>query len=116
LINPTIMADAKHPIAFTGPNAIQIEGLPTMKFQKCFCIYASGHRYHEFGISAGSLLLCQRGAVINDGDLVLVDVEDVLTIYQYRKDRKIKQDGEKRILHNKSKAYAKILGAFNIYD
>lgn len=108
--------DVRTPICFASSNAIQIEGLPPMKHKNCFCIYAGGHRYHDYGISTGSLLFCQRGAAISDGDLVLVDVEGVLTIYLYRKDRKIKQDGEKRILHNKSKAFAKILGAFNIYS
>ena len=36
-------------------------------------------------------------------------------LYLYLKDRKVKADGEKRILHNKSKAYAKVLGSFNFY-
>ena len=36
-------------------------------------------------------------------------------LYLYLKDRKVKADGEKRILHNKSKAYAKVLDSFNFY-
>ena len=34
----------------------------------------------------------------------------------YLKDRKINEDGDKRILHNKSKAYAKVIGSFNFFE
>lgn len=106
----------RHPIRVADTSgAFEISGFSGVKYDKCFCTFAEGSRYHEHGISTGSMLLCQCGAPISDGDLVLVDVEGTLTIYQYRRDRKIKQDGDKRILHNKSKAYAKILGAFNIF-
>ena len=37
-------------------------------------------------------------------------------IYLYLKDRKIKEDGDKRILHSKSKAYAKVIGSFNFFE
>lgn len=106
----------KHPISCNDRGSIQIDHFSDLKPEKCFCTFAEGHRYYEHGIATGSVLLCQRKAIINDGDLVLVDVDGILTIYQYRRDRKIKSDGEKRILHNKSKAYAKILGSFNIFN
>ena len=105
-----------HPVRMAaGTDAIEITGFSDLDRERCFCTFAEGSRYHEHGISTGSVLFCQRKAPIVDGDLFLVDVDGVLTIYQYRKDRKIKADGEKRILHNKSKAYAKILGSFNIF-
>ena len=62
-----------------------------------------------------SVLFCQRAAEINDGDLIVVKENGAFALYLYLKDRKIKADGEKRILHNKSKAYAKVLGSFNFY-
>lgn len=105
-----------HPVRVAADaDAIEITGFTGIDQKRCFCTFAEGSRYHEHGISTGSMLLCQRKAPISDGDLVLVDVDGVLTIYQYRKDRRVKEDGEKRILHNKSKAYAKILGSFNIF-
>ena len=57
----------------------------------------------------------QRAAEINDGDLIVVKENGAFALYLYLKDRKVKADGEKRILHNKSKAYAKVLGSFNFY-
>ena len=66
-------------------------------------------------ISTGSVLFCQRAAEINDGDLIVVKENGAFALYLYLKDRKVKADGEKRILHNKSKAYAKVLGSFNFY-
>ena len=76
---------------------------------------ADGHRYHEYGISTGSVLFCQRGAAINDGDSIIVKEDGAFALYLYLKDRKVKADGEKRILHNKSKAYAKVIGSFNFF-
>ena len=52
-------------------------------------------------------------AAINDGDLIIVKEDGSFAIYLYLKDRKIKEDGDKRILHSKSKAYAKVIGSFN---
>ena len=57
----------------------------------------------------------QNDAQISDGDLVLVDEDGVPTIFLYQKSRKKKPIGEQRILHDKSRAFAKILGSFNIY-
>ena len=76
---------------------------------------AEGYRYQEHGISTGSVLFCQRAAEINDGDLIVVKENGAFALYLYLKDRKAKADGKKRILHNKSKAYAKVLGSFNFY-
>ena len=106
----------KHTVSVNSKGDILITGFTNAKNEKCFCIMADGHRYHEYGISAGSLLLCQRGAAINDGDLIIVKEDGAFTIYLYLKDRKIKEDGDKRILHNKSKAYAKVIGSFNFFE
>ena len=106
---------ARHPILSNGYGSIQIDGFSGLIPKKCFCIMADGHRYQEHGISTGSVLFCQRAAEINDGDLIVVKENGAFALYLYLKDRKVKADGKKRILHNKSKAYAKVLGSFNFY-
>lgn len=106
----------KHTVSVNSKGDILITGFTNAKNEKCFCIMADGHRYHEYGISTGSLLLCQRGTAINDGDLIIVKEDGAFTIYLYLKDRKINEDGDKRILHNKSKAYAKVIGSFNFFE
>ena len=93
---------ARHPILSNGYGSIQIDGFSGLIPKKCFCIMADGHRYQEHGIST-------------DGDLIVVKENGAFALYLYLKDRKVKADGEKRILHNKSKAYAKVLGSFNFY-
>ena len=79
----------KHTVSVNSKGDILITGFTNAKNEKCFCIMADGHRYHEYGISTGSLLLCQRGAAINDGDLIIVKEDGAFTIYLYLKDRKI---------------------------
>ena len=44
-------------------------------------------------------MFCQRAAEINDGDLIIVKENGAFALYLYLKDRKVKADGEKRILH-----------------
>ena len=90
---------ARHPILSNGYGSIQIDGFSGLTPKKCFCIMAEGYRYQE----------------INDGDLIVVKENGAFALYLYLKDRKVKADGKKRILHNKSKAYAKVLGSFNFY-
>lgn len=106
----------RHPILTNENGAIQIAGFEGTNADKCFCIMADGHRYHDHGISTGSVLLCEQYAPIRDGDLVVVEENGVFSLYLYLKNQEIQADGEKRILHNKSKAYAKVLGSFNFYQ
>ena len=106
----------KHTVSGNNKGDILITGFANVENKKCFCIMADGHRYHEYGISTGSLLLCKRGAAINDGELIIVKEDGAFAIYLYLKDRKIKEDGDKRILHSKSKAYAKVIGSFNFFE
>lgn len=108
--------NAKHPILSNGFGSIQIDGFSGLIPKKSFCIMAEGHRYQEHGISTGSILFCQRATEINDGDLIVVRENGTYALYLYLKDRKIKADGEKRILHNKSKAYAKVISSFNFFE
>lgn len=108
--------NARHSILSDGLGSIQIDGFSGLNIDRCFCIKAEGHRYHEHGIATGSILLCQRAVPVSDGDLVIVEEDGAFALYRYLKDRKIKEDGEKRILHNKSRAYAKVLGSFNFYQ
>ena len=111
-VEPT---QARHPIMSNGYGSIQIDGFSGLTPKKCFCIMAEGYRYQEHGIYTGSLMICQRASEINDGDLIVVKENGAFAHYLYLKDRKVKADGKKRILHNKSKASAKVLGSFNFY-
>ena len=108
--------NAKHPVLTDGISSIHIEGFHGLQADKCFCVMAEGTRYHEYGIASGSVLLCKRAEPINNGDLVVVNEDGILTVYLYLKDRKRNVDGEKRILQNKSMVYAKVLGSFNFYQ
>lgn len=108
--------NAKHPVLTDGIGSIHIEGFHGLQAEKCFCVMAEGSRYHEYGIASGSILLCKRAEPINNGDLVVVNEAGILTVSLYLKDRKKNVDGEKRILHNKSMVYAKVLGSFNFYQ
>lgn len=104
--------------ALKVPFPVEIAGFPD--FSRPVPVYPAFLKYvvpvhQEHGISTGSVLFCHRAAEINDGDLIVVKENGAFALYLYLKDRKVKADGEKRILHNKSKAYAKVLGSFNFY-
>ena len=47
----------KHTVSGNNKGDILITGFANVENKKCFCIMADGHRYHEYGISTGSLLL-----------------------------------------------------------
>lgn len=106
----------QHPFLCSGYNSIQIDGFVGLNMDQCFCIVANGHRYLDHGIITGSVLFCQRSAPIKDRDLVVVDEGNGFSVYLYLRDRQVSEVGSKRILHNKSKAYAKVLGSFNFYQ
>lgn len=105
----------QHPFLCTGYNSILIDGFVGVNMDKCFCIVANGQRYLDHGITTGSILFCQRSAPIKDRDLVVVEENNGFAVYLYLKNRQISEIESKRILHNKSKAYAKVLGSFNFY-
>ena len=84
--------------------------------EACFTIVAYGHRYHEYGIADNSLLYCCKTKNVIDGDLVLAFEGETPTLYQYREDKAIAEDGEKRILHDRRRIHAKVLGSFNFYQ
>lgn len=112
---PKINTHAAHQFTITENNSISIEGFEGIDARNCFCIIAQGHRYHEHGITNGSVLLCCKNVEARDGDLVVVRERNRLAVYQYRTDPKVKVDGEKRILHDASEIHAKVLGSFNFY-
>lgn len=105
----------QHSISASYDGHLLITGFQNVDVDACFCIVAYGHRYHNYGIADDSLLYCCKTRAVSDGDLVVVMEENVPTLYQYRKDRKITQDGEKRILHDRKRIYAKVLGSFNFF-
>lgn len=105
----------QHPISARYDGHLLIGGFQDIDVDACFCIKAYGHRYHEYGIADDSLLCCCKTNAVSDGDLVLVFEEDVPTLFQYRKDKKITQDGEKRIIHDRRRIHAKVLGSFNFF-
>ena len=104
-----------HIISARYDGHLLIAGFENIDADSCFCIKAYGHRYHEYGIADESLLYCCKTNAVSDGDLVLAFEGDVLTLFQYRKDRKITKDGDKRIIHNRRQIYAKVLGSFNFF-
>ena len=105
----------QHAITASSDGCLLIRGFHDTDIDACFCIKAYGSRYHEYGIADNSLLYCSTNSPVSDGDLVLVFDEGVPTLYQYRKDKKITQDGNKRILHDRRRIHAKVLGSFNFY-
>lgn len=111
-----IFLNFKHPFLCNEYNSIQIDGFVGLNTDKCFCIVANGQRYLDYGITTGSVLFCQRSSPIKDKDLVVVEEDGGFAVYLYLKNRQISEVGTKRILHNKSKAYAKVLGSFNFYQ
>ena len=106
----------RHPIVGRSDGMIMIDGYGCVDMDCCFTIVAYGHRYHEYGIADNSLLYCCETKCITDGDLVLAFDGDTPTLYQYREDKAVTEDGEKRILHDCSRIYAKVLGSFNFYQ
>lgn len=105
----------QHTVSADQRGTFLIDGFQGINTEDCFCIVAQGTRYHEYGIANNSLLYCCKTAKAIDGDLVIVFDGDVPTIYQYREDVAITQDGEKRILHDRNRIHAKVLGSFNFF-
>lgn len=81
-----------------------------------YAVPAFGHRYHEYGIADNSVLLCGPSEPINDGDLVIAEENGGLAVFVFSTDPSYVVDGEKRILHDKSLAQAKVMGSFNFYE
>ena len=84
--------------------------------ENCFLMSAFGSRYHDYGIADNSLLLCSPDAPLADMDLVIAEENGGPAVFVFSKDRSYSSDGRKRILHDKSRIQAKILGAFNFYQ
>lgn len=106
----------QHIISASYNGQLMITGFQGIDVDACFCIKAYGHRYHEYGIADDSLLYCCKTSKVSDGDLVIVFEEDVPTLFQYRKSKKITQDGEKRIINDRKRIHAKVLGSFNFFN
>ena len=106
----------RHPIIGRSDGMIMIDGYGSVDMDACFTIVAYGQRYHEYGIADNSLLYCCETMNVNDGDLVLAFDGETPTLYQYREDRAIAEDGEKRILHDRTRIHAKVLGSFNFFQ
>ena len=105
----------QHTISASYDGHLLITGFQDVDVDACFCIVAYGHRYHDYGIADDSLLYCCKTRAVSDGDLVVVMEENVPTLYQYCKDKEITQDGEQRILHDRRRIHAKVLGSFNFF-
>lgn len=105
----------RHPFSCSRNGMLLIDGYQDVDMDACFIIVAHGHHYHEYGIADNSLLYCCKTKKVSDGDLVLTYEKEGPTLHQYRKDKSIKVDGEKRILHDRRRIYAKVLGSFNFF-
>ena len=106
----------RHPIVGRSDGMLLIDGYSSVNMDACFTIVAYGHRYHEYGIADNSLLYCCETKDVVDGDLVVAFEGNKPTLYQYREDNTILEDGEKRILHDRRRIHAKVLGSFNFYQ
>ena len=114
------MADLKHrqrhQIAATGAGDLYITGYAGVDAENCICFTANGTHYQKYGITDGSILYCSRNVEVYDEDLVVVfDAHNSPVLYWFREDRNITSDCGIRVLHDRSKVYAKVLGAFNFY-
>lgn len=115
------MADLKcgqqHTIAATAEGDLYITGYPEIAAESCICFEAKGTRYQKYGITDGSILYCSRTAKVNDQDLVVVFEKcGRPAVYWFREDKNAIAVDDVRILHDRSRIYAKVLGAFNFYQ
>lgn len=106
---------AAHGMRMHETNSIEICGFSNLTEENCFCVVAAGHRYHEFGIADGSVLLCSKAVTPQDGDIVTTFDGTLFTIYVFRPGSMEAMDGEKRIIADRGKIYATVLGSFNYY-
>lgn len=97
-------------------NTLCIGGYDGHIIENCFLMSAFGSRYHDYGIADNSLLLCSPDAPLADMDLVIAEENGGPAVFVFSKDRSYSSAGRKRILHDKSRIQAKILGAFNFYQ
>lgn len=109
------MSIKNHTIAAGTDGKLVIDGFQSFDVDSCFCILAFGHRYHEYGIADNSMLYCCKTNAANNGDLVLVMDGETPTLYQYREDKTITKDGEKRILHDIDQVFARVLCSINYF-
>jgi len=105
----------QHTVTADHRGTFCIDGFQGIDQAACFCIIAQGKRYHEYGIADNSLLYCCKTVEVFDEDLVIAFDGETPTIYQYREDISITADKEKRILHDRNRIHAKVLGSFNFY-
>lgn len=115
------MADLKcgqqHTIAATAEGDLYITGYPEIDAESCICFEANGTRYQKYGITDGSILYCSRTAKVNDQDLVVVfEKRGKPALYWFCEDKNAIAVDDVRILHDRSRIYAKVLGAFNFYQ
>ena len=105
-----------HTISATSTGDLFITGYPDIAAEDCICFEANGQRYKAFGITDGSILYCARNTQVHDKDLVIVfEKRGQPALYRFYEDDAVSVDGDMRILHDRSKIYAKVLGAFNFY-
>ena len=106
-----------HTIAATAEGDLYITGYPEIDAESCICFEAKGTRYQKYGITDGSILYCSRTAKVNDQDLVVVfEKRGKPALYWFREDKNAIAVDDVRILHDRSRIYAKVLGAFNFYQ
>lgn len=114
-MNTNIAIPVEHPIAIYTPSSLLVEGFESLDLDDCFAIVAYGKRYHDYGITDGSVLLCSKTLLPHENDLVLAIDDNVPTVYIYRPDSAVSFDGEKRILSDSKLIYATVICALNFY-
>lgn len=111
----TLSSDHDMKVAVGGK--LVIEGMELPDARNCFTMTAAGHRYHNYGIADGSQLLCVKTKNANPGDLVLV-LEEIgkTAVYLYKPTQPMPEGSEMRVLNDREKIYARIIGSFNFYS
>ena len=106
-----------HKMKYESDGSLLIQDICPQGPDKCFVMVATGHHYHDYGITDGSRLFCVKTKSAKPGDLVLI-MESVgkTAVYLYMPTRALPEGSGIRVLTDRTKIYAKIIGAFNFYS
>lgn len=106
---------ANHPI-YAKEESIFIGGYSNIEPEACFCSFAQGSHYEEFGIADNSMLFCCKSEPPKEGDLVISYTNDIPTVYIFQPGANTHEaeDG-KRIIGDPEKIFATIIGSFSFY-
>ena len=103
-----------HPLKmFDG--LLAITGYEAVHPEDCICFEAKGSHFLNYGIADHSLLWACTSAPVSDGDLVVCFENGHPQVCLYTRSTHTAQEGVPTI-HSKKGIYAKVLGAFSLYE